>query len=383
MIMNKKFDFQPTSRVVFGANSIQNIKEYISAFDCKNLLIVTDHGIVNAGILDKILHSLKNTEFNIHIFKEIESNPTTEHVNNGVAFAGDKSIDLIVGLGGGSAMDCAKGINFLLSNGGKMEDYWGINKARKKMLTSIGIPTTAGTGREGQSYALILQKLTHKKMACGDIKARFALVILDPELLNTVPHHTAVATGIDAISHTIESYVSTAANAISQMFARTAWKLLEENFDKVLDGSADLNTWGNMQLGAHFAGQAIENSMLGAAHAMANPIMAKINIDHGIAVGLVLPHVIDFNSQNFSDIYFGFHSDSTPGGNGQLTPAELIKHIDKYFEMADMSKGLRQYGIAESDLEDLASGAMENWTSKFNPRPLNKQDYLTLYKNAF
>jgi alcohol dehydrogenase len=263
-----------------------------------------------------------------------------------------------------------------------MEDYWGKNKAKKKMLLSIGIPTTAGTGSEGQSFALILQKLTHKKMACGDIKARFSLAILDPELLKTVPRQIAIATGIDAISHTIESYVSTAANPLSQMFARTAWKLLHENFDKILDRSADLNTWGNMQLGAHFAGQAIENSMLGAAHAMANPITVKNNIEHGLAVGAVLPHVIKFNSQIDSDIYLGLLSERNPENNGRQSPDILIDQIYKYFDMADVPINLKHYGVVEKDLEKLATEAMENWTAKFNPRPLNKEDFLALYKNA-
>jgi alcohol dehydrogenase len=299
-----------------------------------------------------------------------------------VAFAGDENIDLIIGLGGGSAMDCAKGINFLLTNGGKMEDYWGKNKAVQKMLPSIGIPTTAGTGSEAQSFAIICQKSSHKKMACGDIKVRFKLVILDPELVLSVPKQTAVVTGIDSISHAIESYVSTSANPLSKMFAREAWKLLYENFDKVLDGTANVDTWGNMLLGAHFAGLSIENSMLGAAHAMANPITAKKNIDHGIAVGLVLPYVIKYNSQKSEDLYSGFISKSKKQHNGHPIPEILINQINRYFELANMPKNLKHYGIAEKDIESLASEAMENWTSKFNPRPLKKEDFLTLYKNA-
>lgn len=380
--MIKEFDFQPTCRVIFGRNSLVKINDYLQDEDYKNVLVVTDMGIVEAGLLDKLLKSVENANIDIHIFKECEPNPTTDHVSQGVRFASDKDIDLIIALGGGSAMDCAKGINFLLTNGGKMEDYWGINKAKKSMLPSIGIPTTAGTGSEAQSYALISQQSTHRKMACGDVKARFNLAILDPELVTSVPRQTAIVTGIDSISHAIESFVSTAANPVSKMFAREAWGLLESNFDKVLDGSADITTWGNMQLGAHFAGHAIENSMLGAAHAMANPMTARKNIDHGIAVGLVLPYVIEYNSENNISLYDGFFLKKKDSSNGHPARDVLINRLDKYFELANIPKNLSHYGIEYSDIDSLASEAMENWTAQFNPRPLNKEDFLTLYKNA-
>jgi alcohol dehydrogenase len=248
------------------------------------------------------------------------------------------------------------------------------------MLPSIGIPTTAGTGSEAQSYALISQLSTHRKMACGDIKARFKLVILDPELVLSVPMNTAIVTGIDSLSHAIESYVSTAANPISQMYAREAWKLLDANFGKVLDHSATVDDWGQMLLGAHFAGHSIENSMLGAAHAMANPITARLNLDHGIAVGLVLPYVIEFNSQTNKDLYRGFIAGMN--NNGNHVPEQLKNQIDKYFDLAKMPKKLTHYGIGEGDIESLASEALQNWTAKFNPRPLGKSDFLDLYKNA-
>lgn len=380
--MISQFDFQPTSRVVFGRNSLSNIKDYLQHFNSKNALVVTDMGIVEAGLLDKLLHYLQGSNLNVHVYQECEPNPTTDHVYKGVDYAGDKDIDLIIALGGGSSMDCAKGINFILSNGGEMEDYWGRDKASKGMLASVGIPTTAGTGSEAQSYALISQMATHRKMACGDIKARFRLAILDPELVLSVPMNTAIVTGIDSLSHAIESYVSTAANPFSRMYAREAWKLLDENFAKVIDGTATVENWGQMLLGAHFAGQSIENSMLGAAHAMANPITAKMNIDHGIAVGLVLPHVIEYNAEKDTDIYSGFISKKSKVHNGHPASEILISQIDKYFEMAELPKNLESYGIAESDIDRLAFEATENWTSKFNPRPVDQQDFIKLYKNA-
>ncbi|MEK7728728.1 MAG: iron-containing alcohol dehydrogenase, partial [candidate division KSB1 bacterium] len=229
------FDFQPTIRVLFGENKIAQLGNLAKALEAQRVLLVSDAGLVRAGHVARALASLQNEALEVFLFTEVEENPTTRTVENGVRFAQEhRPIDLIIALGGGSAMDCAKGINFLLTNGGQMEDYWGLGKAAKPMLPAIGIPTTAGTGSEAQSYALITHERTHRKMACGDFKARFRNVILDPTLLTSVPTKVAAITGIDAMAHALESYVCTRRNAISQMFSREAWRLLEKNFEVIL-----------------------------------------------------------------------------------------------------------------------------------------------------
>src|SRR5208283_4631366 len=205
--------------------------------------------------------------------------------------------------GGGSAMDCAKGINFLLTNGGRMEDYKGFGKAQKPMLPSIGIPTTAGTGSEAQSYALIADECSHMKMACGDRKAAFQVAILDPEVTVSQPAKVTALTGIDAISHALESYVTSVRNPLAQMFAREGWILLELNLEKVLANPHDLEARGAMQMGAFLAGSAIENSMLGVCHACANPLTAHYGITHGLAIGIMMPHVLHFNAHAVGKLY--------------------------------------------------------------------------------
>jgi alcohol dehydrogenase len=230
------FDFQPTTRVLFGENTIAQLGNLTKALGGRRVLLVTDPGIIRAGHVERALHSLQKEPLEVFIFSAVEENPTTRHVENGVQFAkANAPVDFIIGLGGGSAMDGAKGINFLLTNGGKMEDYWGVDKATKPMLPAIGIPTTAGTGSEAQSFALISQEKTHIKMACGDKKARFRAAILDPHLVKTAPQKVAALAGIDAISHAVESYVCTRRNLFSQMFAREAWRLLEQSFEVILN----------------------------------------------------------------------------------------------------------------------------------------------------
>ena len=368
----QSFDFQSSTRVVFGENTLDQLGDLTTALGGTRVLLVTDPGIIRAGIADGALDSLKASGIDVFVFDGVEENPTSRHVAAGTQFAKDRGmIDLLIGLGGGSAMDCAKGINFILTNGGRMEDYWGVDKAPKPMLPSIGIPTTAGTGSEAQSFALISQEDTHQKMACGDKKARFRTVILDPVLTKTAPKGVTAATGIDAISHAVESYVSTRRNPISQMFAKEAWWLLEKSFEIVVGNIENIEACSRMLLGAHLAGAAIENSMLGAAHACANPLTARYNITHGVAVGLMLPSVVQFNHEEVSALYQDLH------------PSPLHERISELKAVAGLPERLKDLGIQQEDLPQLAEEAAEQWTGRFNPRQVNTVELLKLYEATY
>lgn len=379
------FDFQPSTRVLFGENTIAQLGKLSKEYNGQHVLLVTDRGLIKAGHLEHARHALEQEAIGVSVFSDLEENPTSQHVESGVQFARKNApIDLIVALGGGSAMDCAKGINFLLTNGGKMEDYWGMGKARQPMLPSIGIPTTAGTGSEAQSYALIMHPQTHRKMACGDHKARFRAVILDPTLLTSVPRAVAAVTGIDAISHAVESFVCTRANAMSRMFSKEAWRLLESNFIESLNNPANLTAQGNMLLGAHLAGMAIENAMLGAAHACANPLTAHYGLAHGVAVGLMLPHVIRFNSPMVEQAYAELLSATNLEPQNDSAGSErLCERIVALQAAASLPQRLRECQVDEAVLPQLAQAATQEWTGAFNPRPLAMADFLQLYEAAF
>jgi alcohol dehydrogenase len=313
---------------------------------------------------------LQGTGLAAEVFDGTEENPTSLHVEEGRSFAAAFGPDLLVGLGGGSAMDCAKGINFVLTNGGRMEDYWGAGKAAKPMLPSIGVPTTAGTGSEAQSYALITHPETRQKMACGDRKARFGAVLLDPELVSSTPRRAAAAAGIDAVSHAVESYVTKRGNPVSRMLAREAWRLLKESLPVYLDSPGDPHAAGGALLGSHLAGAAIEASMLGAAHSCANPLSARYGLAHGIAVGLMLPPVVRFNATVAGDLY-----------------AELDRRLPERLEelrsLFSLPASLRDVGVEEDRLPQLAQEAARQWTAQFNPRPVSAADCLGLYREAY
>jgi alcohol dehydrogenase len=378
------FDYQPLTRLIFAPGSINRLGELVRSLGGSRVLLVTDPGLEAAGHPQKALASLQAAGLHTVVFDGVEENPTTLHVQNGVAVAARERCDFLAAIGGGSAMDCAKGINFLLTNGGSMADYQGFGKAKKPMLHSVGVPTTAGTGSEAQSFALIADEQTHMKMACGDRKAAFAAAILDPELTVSQPQRVTAVTGIDAVSHAVESYVTTKRNPIAQAFARQAWRLLEPNLERVLREPGDLAARAAMQLGAHFAGKAIENSMLGACHACANPLTAHYGITHGVAVGVMLPHVVRFNSSAVESLYHDLvHEAGMKNGDLHVAGAALADRLTQLLRAADIPQTLRACGVGSGILPVLAAEAAEQWTGKFNPRPAGEKELLALYEAAY
>ncbi len=380
------FDYQPRTRIIFGPGKIYSLGDLAGELGARRVLLVSDHGIVQAGHAHRAMEALAKANIEAHIFSDFAENPSSDDVEAGVKMAKRYDPELLIGLGGGSSMDCAKGINFVYSNGGRIHDYWGVGKALKPMLPMIAVPTTSGTGSEAQSFALISDSKTHVKMACGDKKAACRIALLDPTLTVTQPRRVTALTGIDAIAHALETYVTKPRNPISLAFSREAWRLLADNFLRVLDHPADLDARGAMQLGAGFAGMAIETSMLGATHALANPLTADFGIPHGQAIGLMLPHVIRFNGEAFPDWYHEL-SDSLNGINGfpsfDRGPDGLATFISSLVQAAELPQLLSECDISRQSLPKLAADAAKQWTGTFNPREVGAAELLSLYERAF
>jgi len=380
------FDYYPRTRIVFGPNKVDTLGELAGELGARRAILVSDRGIIAAGHAERGLTALRKAGIDVCLFDGVEENPTTDNVEAGLAVAQRHDPELIVGFGGGSSMDCAKGINFLYSNGGRMQDYWGMGKATKPMLPMIAVPTTAGTGSETQSYALIADSKTHVKMACGDKKASFRIALLDPVLTLTQPPQVTALTGIDAIAHAVESYVTKSRNHASLAFSREAWLMLGANYAHVLDEPDDLEARSDMQLGACFAGLAIENSMLGAAHALANPLTTNYGIVHGQAIGLMLPHVIRFNGSEYNRLYVDL-LECTAGVNGFPQPETgalgLADFVADLSEKAGLPSRLSDCGVDVQRLPALAAEAAKQWTGKHNPRTVGENELLTIYQNAY
>jgi alcohol dehydrogenase len=377
------FDFHPLSRVVFEAGALGRLGELTRELGGGRVLLVTDPGLRKAGHPQRAVASLRQAGLEVVVFDEVEENPTTRHVAAAVEVARENRVEVLVAVGGGSSMDVCKGVNFLLTNGGQMSDYKGFGKAAKPMLPSVGVPTTTGTGSEAQSFALIADEKTHLKMACGDRKAAFRVSILDPELTVSQPNFVAAVTAVDAVTHAVESYVTVRRNSLSQLYGREAWRLLDRHFEVVLRQPGDLSARGAMQLGAHYAGVAIENSMLGAAHACANPLTAHYGLTHGIAVGVLLPHVIRFNAAVVGDLYADLAHDAGAVNGDRGAGAEaLARRITSLMSAAGLPTTLEECGVSAGIFGVLAEEAAQQWTSRFNPRPVTEDDLRRLYEAA-
>lgn len=378
------FEFRAATRLVVGRGTVTRLGTLAREFAATRVLVASDPGVVRAGHTAAGLDALASAGIDTAVFDQFGENPTTAQVEAGTAVARDFRPDLIVGLGGGSSMDCAKGINFLLSCGGRMHDYHGRGKATGPMLPSIAVPTTAGTGSETQSFALISDPSTGMKMACGDTRAAFRAAILDVALTLTQPPRVTVLTGIDALSHALESHVSRAATPASRLFSRQAWRLLAGNLPRVFADAADVAAREAVQLGAAWAGLAIENAMLGAAHALANPLTATHSVVHGQAVGLMLPHVVRFNAAASEYRYAELAADLDDVGMATGRPAaeRIADWVAGLLDRGRLAGSLAELGIITPDIPALAAAAATQWTAGFNPRTVGVDDLARLYEAA-
>jgi alcohol dehydrogenase len=376
------FGFQAATRLVVGPGTIARLGELARELGGTRALVTSDHGIMAAGHTTAGIESLQAAGITTEVFSAFTENPSSAEVEAGAAMARGFRPDLLVGLGGGSSMDCAKGINFLLSCGGKMQDYRGRGTATGPMLPSIAVPTTAGTGSETQSFAVITDSESGLKMACGDPRAAFRVAILDVNLTLTQPAVLAALTGIDALSHAVESQVCTAATPASRTFSREAWRLLAANLPGIVIDGGTVAARSAVQFGASLAGLAIEHSMLGAAHALANPLTAAHHVTHGQAVGVMLPHVVRFNGPVCGRAYAELLTDIAISATADEAGATLADWLTGLLAAAQLKTSLRACGIDAADVPALAAAAATQWTAGFNPRAVTATDLADLYEAA-
>jgi alcohol dehydrogenase len=373
------FDYQPRTRIVFGAGSVSRLGELARELAANRVLLVTDPGIVAAGHAGRAAQVLRASGLEVTVFDAVRENPDATDVENCLGVARASGTDLLVGLGGGSAMDTAKGANFLLTNGGKMEDYKGIGKASKPMLPLIAVPTTAGTGSECQSFALISDPLTHLKMACGDPKAAARIAILDAELTVSLPPRVTACTGMDALVHALETAVTKKRSPLSQLFSREAFRLCFEALPQVLANPSDLDARGRMLLGAAYAGTAIENSMLGCAHSAANPLTAHCGVVHGQAVGRLIPGVI---RRNLTDPGAASEYLALAKLVGLDSAQALVGKLLEVLDLAGLGAGLASLGVTAELVPVMAREASAQWTASFNPVAFTVADFESLYQEV-
>ena len=381
------FDLRLHSRIVFGENSVDRLGELAAELEVTRAVVVTDAGVVAAGHVERAEEALHAAGLATGRFADVRENPSTEDVDACLAFVRDFRPDLFVGLGGGSSIDTAKGANFLYSCGGAMRDYWGVGKATHEMLPLIAVPTTAGTGTEVHSFALISDAETHQKMACGDSKAAPRIALLDPTLTVTMPPFVTACTGLDAIGHAVETAVTTGRNPASSLFSREAFHLAMRSFPRVLAAPDDLAARGRMLQASAHAGIAIENSMLGAAHAMANPLTARFDVVHGQAVTMMLPFVVAYNAVDeatariYGELARGAGLCEQGCDDAEAVEA-LVTTLRSMLVQAGLPTSIADCGVTREDCTALAEEAARQWTAQHNPREVRARDLIGLYEEA-
>ena len=376
------FEDSLVTRVVFGEHAVHKLGTLSAELGAKRVLLVTDAGLVRSGHVRDAESSLDEAGIAVEPFADVSENPSTDDVERCCTAAKVFQPDLLVGFGGGSPIDVAKGANFLYSCGGRMQDYWGVDKATADLLPLIAVPTTAGTGTEVQSFALIADAETHQKMACGDRRAAPRVALLDPTLTVSMPRHVTACTGLDAIGHAVEAAVSTRRNPRSARFAKRAFTLAAPHFERVLEDPHDLEARGAMLQAAAQAGLAIEHAMLGAAHALANPLTARFGVPHGQAVAMALPHVVRFNGEGpqARTTYAELARDGLHlTGDAHTLTGKLADRLADALSVATLPASIADCGVVEADLPELSQEAARQWTASFNPRPVGEPELIELY----
>jgi len=378
------FDFRARTRIVFGDGALVRLGELVRGLGARRVVLVSDPGLAAAGHVARALAVLEGAGCEVFAWTETREDPDARCAARCAEVLRGRPHELVVALGGGSAIDTAKGGAILAASGGRMQDYWGYGKTRAPLVPLVAVPTTAGTGSEVQSFALIADEETGQKMAIGadDVAPRVAL--LDPELSLTCPPLVTACAGLDALGHALETAVTTRRNPLSELFSREAFRRLVRGFQGVQACAGDRTARGELLLGATWAGLAIEHSMLGAAHALANPLSARLGLTHGLAVGLALPIVVRLNGQRPAEgaLYAGLARDAglaPPGLDDAQVLARLLAFLAHAQEAAGAARAEARTTLRDADLEALAEEASRQWTGQFNPTPLDRAGFARLY----
>lgn len=376
--------FIPTINLM-GAGSVNQVGERVKSLGGSKVLIVTDAGLSKIGMADKVKKIIEDAGLQAVIFDGAEPNPTDHNVEDGLKVWQDEACDTLLSLGGGSSHDCAKGIGLLASNGGRIHQYEGVDKSSNPMVPFIAVNTTAGTASEMTRFCIITDTSRKVKMAIVDWRVTPAISINDPELMVGMPPALTAATGMDALTHAVEAYVSTAATPLTDSAALMAIELIAKWLPKAVANGADMEAREKMAYAQFLAGMAFNNASLGYVHAMAHQLGGFYNLPHGVCNAILLPHVEKFNliarAERFRDIAIAMGENVE--GLSVNDAAELaIEAIQRLSASIGIPAGLAELGVKEEDLKIMAENAMKDACSLTNPRLATLDDIIQIFKNA-
>jgi len=384
-LADQTYGFYIPTVSLMGVGCSKETGAQAKALGVTKLLIVTDAGLAKMGVADQIKGQLEAAGLQAVIFSGAEPNPTDTNVHDGVKVYVDNKCDGIVSLGGGSSHDCAKGVGLVIGNGGHIRDFEGVNKSTKPMPPFLAINTTAGTASEMTRFCIITNTDTHVKMAIVDWRCTPNIAINDPVLMVGKPAALTAATGMDALTHAVEAYVSTIATPITDACAIKAIQLVAEYLAPAVANGQNLEARDKMAYAEYLAGMAFNNASLGYVHAMAHQLGGFYNLPHGVCNAILLPAVCEFNvisnPKRFADIAVAMGEDIS--GLAPMDAAAVgIAAIRKLSKAIGIPAGLVDLGVKETDLRIMAENAMKDACMLTNPRTATLDCVVDIYKAA-
>lgn len=381
----KPFAFSVPQDIKFGWGALDELPAMASKTGASKAFIVSGPHLKKAGLVDRCSDKLKEAGISAVAFTETEGNPSTDTVDKASALFKESGAQIIVAFGGGSPLDVAKAVAVLGSYGGSITDYEGVGKVPGPVVPMIAIPTTAGTGSEVTSFSVITDHTRDYKLTVGSTYLLPSGVILDPELITSVPSKTAAYCGVDAMVHALEAYLSLASSPFSDMMALKALELIGSNIRTYVADRSDRDAAEGMLLGSLFAGIAFSHARLGDVHAMSHPISAFFDVPHGLANAVLLPTVVEFNSvvdsPKFYDIYHRVAH--CPAEKDCFGTEMLVHELRLLNESLGIPASLKDVGVDPSKFEAMAADAMKSGNIAVNPRPTTIDDVIQMYKDTF
>jgi len=384
--MNKVHTFLSPTKVIFGNDTASLVGKETAQFNAKKALVVTDKSLLAAGLLSGVQDSLKAQKIDFDIFDQVEAEPPAHIVDDGARIAVDNGVDIVIGVGGGSSLDVAKGIALMAKNKGTILDYAGIDKVPLRGLPRILLPTTSGTGSEVTRTLVVLDKVENLKMAIHSNHALADVAIVDPLLTLSMPPRVTADTGVDALVHALETYVSVNTTPFAEILGIEAIRLIAENLPAAYAKGENITARYNMSLGATVAGMAFCSGGVGAVHALSNILGIKYHMSHGRSNAVMLPYIVDYNK--IGNLKKFAHIAQVMGENTEgLTPYQasekLVTALFKLLEIVGIPCRLSDYGATEADIPELTEGGMK--ISRLfvpNPRNMTEEDVKNIYTRA-
>ncbi|MEK4230343.1 iron-containing alcohol dehydrogenase [Solibacillus sp. FSL H8-0538] len=370
---------------LFGAGAIQEVGTRLQDFQVKKALIVTDEGLHQLGLSENIATIIREAGIEVAIFPKAEPNPTDKNVEEGAQVYEAEGCDGIVSLGGGSSHDAAKGIGLIASNGGRIHDYEGVDKSINPLVPLIAINTTAGTASEMTRFTIITDLSRKVKMAIVDKHVTPRVSINDPELMLGLPPALTAATGLDALTHAIEAYVSTGATPITDACAEKVLQLIPKYLPRAYANGGDLEAREQMVYAQFLAGMAFNNASLGYVHAIAHQFGGFYNLPHGVCNAILLPHVCSFNLSSRTERFAKIAEllgENVVGLSAREAAEKAISSIKRLSKDLNIPSGFREMGAKEEDIETLAKNAMLDVCAVSNPRKANLEEVKQIITNS-